>query len=91
MPSSRLTALCAAGGHGVRALQDYGAREGGGGSPAPAASVPAEGRRRVSVAAADQQPEGTGAVSGEEGLWEVAENPQQWCLVQLHMKRVVVT
>lgn len=66
---SFLTPTCpAAGCHGVRALQDHGAGEGGGRPPAPTAGLPAEGRRCVSVTATDQQPQGSGAGSGEKGL-----------------------
>lgn len=61
------------GGHGVGALQDHGAGEGGGRPPAPAAGVPAEGGRGVPVPAADQPAEGPGSGSGEEGdtIWFV--------------------
>lgn len=63
-----MTLLSAVGGHSVWALQDNGAREGGGRSPAQAPGVPAEGGCCVSVTATNQQPQGTGSVSGEEGL-----------------------
>lgn len=59
---------CVAGGHGVGALPDHGAGAGGGRPAAQAAGVPAEGGRRVSVPAADQQPQGPGPVPGEKGM-----------------------
>lgn len=68
LPHHPLFTRPAAGCHGVRALQDHGAGEGGGRPPAPSAGLPAEGGRRVSVPAADQQPQGPSAVSGEKGL-----------------------
>lgn len=75
------SACGAVGGHGVGALQDHGAGAGGGRPPAQAAGVAAEGGRRLSVPAADQQPEGSGSVSGEEGLWG---RPGRCCVQQLH-------
>lgn len=75
--SALLSPLCphassfhAVGGHGVGALQNHGAGEGGGRSPTQAQGVPAEGGCCVSVPATDQQPQGPGAVSGEKGLWK---------------------
>lgn len=67
LPHDHLFTRPATGCHGVRALQDHGAGEGGGRPPAPSSGLPAEGGRRVSVPAADQQPQGPGAVSGEKG------------------------
>lgn len=48
--------MLAVGCHGVGTLQDHGAGEGGGRSPAQTAGLPAEGRCCVSVPTTDQQP-----------------------------------
>lgn len=68
LPYHHLFTPPAVGCHGLRALQDHGAGEGGGRPPAPSTGLPAEGGRRVSVPATDQQPQGPSTVSGEKGL-----------------------
>lgn len=64
--------VSAVGGDRVGALQDHGAGAGGGRPAAPSAGVPAEGGRRVSVAAADRQPDLPGAGAGEKGRFPVS-------------------